>query len=75
MAYDLILKGARVIDPERVKRALGPIHAFIDNRWYIDDLYAWIVENVQQNVSRLCDAFDRFIIIGFLVNGSAWTRR
>jgi len=71
----LLAFGLRVIDPERVKRALGPVHRFIDNRWYVDELYAWIVEHVQQNVSRLCDAFDRFIIIGTFVNGSAWTTR
>jgi NADH-quinone oxidoreductase subunit L len=71
----LLAFGLKVIDPERIKQALGPVHAFIDNRWYIDDLYAWIVENVQQNVARLCDGFDRFVIIGTFVNGSAWTAR
>ena len=59
----------------RVKAALGPVHRFVDNRWYVDELYAWIVEHVQQNVARLCDAFDRWVIIGTLVNGSAWTTR
>ena len=71
----LLAFGLRVVDPERVKRALGPIHTFIDRRWYVDELYDWIVENVQQNVARRCDAFDRYIIIGTLVNGSAWTTR
>ncbi len=71
----LLAFGLRVVDPERVKRALGPVHRFIDNRWYVDELYAWIVEHVQQNVARLCDAFDRWIIIGTFVNGSAWTTR
>jgi NADH-quinone oxidoreductase subunit L len=71
----LLAFGLRVIDPARVKAALGPVHRFIDNRWYVDDLYAWIVENVQQNAARLCDAFDRWVIIGALVNGSAWTAR
>ena len=67
--------GLKIIDPESVKRALGPVHRFIDNRWYIDDLFAWIVENIQQNFARLCDGFDRIIIIGGLVNGSCWVTR
>ena len=71
----LLAFGLRAVDPERIKQALGPVHRFIDNRWYVDDLYAWIVEHVQQNVARLCDAFDRFFIIGFCVNGSAWSAR
>ena len=67
--------GAKVIDPEGVKRALGPVHRFIDNRWYIDELFAWIIEHIQQNFARLCDGFDRVIIIGGIVNGTAWTTR
>ena len=63
------------IDAERVKQALGPVYRLFDNRWYIDDLYAWIIENIQQNFARLCDAFDRYVIIGALVNGSAFTTR
>ncbi|MCB9899104.1 MAG: NADH-quinone oxidoreductase subunit L [Planctomycetes bacterium] len=65
----------RWVDPEVVKRALGPVHRLFDNRWYIDDFYAWIVEHVQQNFARLCDLFDRVVVIGILVNGSAWTTR
>jgi NADH-quinone oxidoreductase subunit L len=71
----LLAFGLRVVDPARIKAALGPVHRFIDNRWYVDDLYTWIVDHVQQNVARLCDGFDRYIIIGTLVNGSAWTTR
>jgi NADH-quinone oxidoreductase subunit L len=67
--------GAKIIDPESIKRALGPVHRFIDNRWYIDDLFAWIVEHIQQNFARLCDGFDRLVIIGGLVNGSSWLTR
>jgi NADH-quinone oxidoreductase subunit L len=51
------------------------LHALFDNRWYVDDLYAWIVKHIQQNFARLCDAFDKLFIIGVLVNGSAWTTR
>ncbi|GJM20912.1 MAG: NADH-quinone oxidoreductase subunit L [Planctomycetota bacterium] len=63
------------VDPERIKKALGPIHRLFDNRWYIDDLYTWIVNNIQQNFARLCDGFDRIVIISGLVNGSAFTTR
>ncbi len=63
------------VNPESVKKMLGPVHRLFDNRWYIDDIYTWIVENIQQNFARLCDGFDRLIIIGGLVNGSAWITR
>ena len=32
----LLAFGLRVIDPEKVKQALGPVYRFIDNRWYVD---------------------------------------
>ena len=67
--------GVGWVKPEAIKNALGPVHRLFDNRWYIDDLYTWIVENIQQNFARLCDGFDRIIIIGGLVNGSAWLTR
>ncbi|MGQ0552226.1 MAG: NADH-quinone oxidoreductase subunit 5 family protein, partial [Planctomycetota bacterium] len=54
---------------------LRSLHALFDNRWYVDDFYTWLVKHVQQNVALLCDAFDRYVIIGFLVNGTAWSTR
>ncbi len=63
------------IDPEKIKTALGPIHRLFDNRWYVDDVYTWIVDNIQQNFARLCNLFDQLVIIKTLVNGSAWTTR
>ncbi len=67
--------GKGVIDPDKVKAAMGPLHRFLENRWYIDEVYQWVVDNVQQNIARFCDGFDRIIVIGMLVNGSAWTAR
>lgn len=67
--------GVKLVDPEGIKRALGPVHRFIDNRWYVDEFYAWIVEHVQQNLARLCDGFDRIVIISGLVNGTSWFTR
>lgn len=71
----LLAFGLGWVNPEVVKKLLGPVHRLFDNRWYVDDLYAWIVEHIQQNFARLCDGFDRIVIIGGLVNGSAWLTR
>jgi NADH-quinone oxidoreductase subunit L len=67
----------RWISPDRVLAIPGmrAVHALFDNRWYVDDLYEWIVKHVQQNFARLCNAFDQYVIIGLLVNGSAWVTR
>ncbi len=72
-----VLFHRRWLDPDKLKALPGlrALHALFDNRWYVDDLFQWIVDHVQQNVARLCDVFDRWVIIGLLVNGSAWTAR
>ncbi|HZL99328.1 MAG TPA: NADH-quinone oxidoreductase subunit L, partial [Planctomycetota bacterium] len=51
--------GRRLVDPARLAALPGlcALHALFSNRWYVDDLYGWIVRNVQQNVSRACDLF------------------
>ncbi|MFT7464524.1 MAG: NADH-quinone oxidoreductase subunit L [Pseudohongiellaceae bacterium] len=67
--------GIKVIDPESIKQLLGPVHRLFDNRWYIDDLYTWIIEHIQQNFARLCDGFDRIVIIAGLVNSTSWMTR
>lgn len=63
------------IDPEKIKNALGPVHRLFDNRWYVDDIYQWIVDHVQQNFARLCNLIDQLVIIKGIVNGSAWSTR
>ena len=71
----ILVFGFGLIDPAKVKRAILPLFTFFENRWYFDDLYDWFVARVQQNVARLCNAFDQVFIIGILVNGSAWMSR
>jgi NADH-quinone oxidoreductase subunit L len=49
---------------------------FLAQRFYIDDLYFWIVRVIQGGFARLCSFIDRWFIDGLLVQGSAtvvWT--
>ena len=49
---------------------------FIENRFYIDNLYDWIVARIQGGFARLCSFSDAWLIDGLLVRGSAtvvWT--
>ena len=48
----VLVFGARVIDPNRIKQLLGPIYRLFDNGWYINEIYGWFIANVQQNVAR-----------------------
>jgi NADH-quinone oxidoreductase subunit L len=49
---------------------------FFEHRFYIDDLYFWIVRVIQGGIARLFSFIDRWFIDGILVRGSAtvvWT--
>ncbi|HLB34382.1 MAG: hypothetical protein A3F67_03655 [Verrucomicrobia bacterium RIFCSPHIGHO2_12_FULL_41_10] len=43
------------------------------NRFYIDNVYDWGVQHLQGGFASACAFFDRWVIDGFLVQGSALT--
>ncbi len=51
------------------------IHRLLMHRYYIDDFYDGLVLYGQQSLAVLCMLFDRFIIMGLGVNGTAWLAR
>ncbi len=49
---------------------------FFANRLYIDNVYAWCVQHIQDGFAKICSFFDRWVINGLCVQGSAslvWT--
>jgi NADH-quinone oxidoreductase subunit L len=41
------------------------------NKYYIDEIYAWINRNIQQRLADLLFLFERYVIMGLWVNGVA----
>ena len=35
----------------RIVARIAPFHRLVSNRYYIDDLYLWIVKNIQQRIA------------------------
>jgi NADH-quinone oxidoreductase subunit L len=67
-AAALIYRNVGEKDPIRIP--------FLEHRFYIDDLYFWIVRVIQGGIARIFSFFDRWFIDGILVRGSAtvvWT--
>jgi NADH:ubiquinone oxidoreductase subunit 5 (subunit L)/multisubunit Na+/H+ antiporter MnhA subunit len=62
------------ISAEAVANALKPVHTFLMNKWYYDELYDAVVVAGTLLVARIFRWFDNVIIDG-LVNGTAsWTK-
>jgi NADH-quinone oxidoreductase subunit L len=41
----------------------------MNERFWFDEFYQWIIENIQENLARITDIADRWIIAGLLVRG------
>jgi NADH-quinone oxidoreductase subunit L len=51
---------------------LGGLWTLWDRKYYLDDLYLWLVRRVQQGIAGLCWLFERWVVIGLLANGTAY---
>jgi len=70
LSYLIYLR--RVISAQDLARQLVPIYRLLINRYYVDAVYNWYVESVQQRLLAGAAAlFERWIIIGLIVNGTA----
>jgi NADH-quinone oxidoreductase subunit L len=45
-----------------VKAALGKLWTVVENKYYFDELYLWIVKYVQGTIANVCELFDRWIL-------------
>jgi NADH-quinone oxidoreductase subunit L len=59
---------ANVISAASVRTALAPVHRLLINKYYLDDIYLWLIRNVVLGISNAFQAFDLGFIDG-IVNG------
>lgn len=64
----------RKINADAVAQALAPLHRFLLNKWYFDELYQAVVINGTLGLTRAMRWFDNTIIDG-VVNGAGWATR
>ncbi|MEW6510359.1 MAG: NADH-quinone oxidoreductase subunit L [Bacteroidota bacterium] len=62
------------ISADAVAGALAPVHRFLINKWYFDELYGAVVVDGTHAVTRLMRWFDNTIIDG-AVNGAGWVTK
>ena len=49
-------------DPLRAK--LGKLYTHLENKWYIDEVWSWIVNNILFRIAAGCAWFDRHVVDG-----------
>ncbi|HEX9780579.1 MAG TPA: NADH-quinone oxidoreductase subunit L [bacterium] len=68
-----LLYGPRPVRSDSLVSALAAPAALLRRRYYLDDAYDWYVATVQQRlIAGCCAWFERVLIIGAAVNGTAW---
>jgi NADH-quinone oxidoreductase subunit L len=66
----------QLVSAKQVVAALAVPYSFLQRKYYIDEIYAWIVENVQQKlIANTSLWIERNIIINLVVNGIAYGTR
>ncbi len=66
--------GLRKLDAAEAKRTFAPIHHFLQNKWWFDELYAVLFIRPTHVVSHWISNIDRRLIDG-LIDGIAWCVR
>jgi NADH-quinone oxidoreductase subunit L len=56
-----------------VKALLGRAWTLVENKYYFDELYLWIVKYVQGTIASACELFDRWILQRLGIGGLAGT--
>jgi NADH-quinone oxidoreductase subunit L len=68
-----LIYGKRALAAQQLVQALALPYSFLQRRYYIDEIYNWYVAVIQQKlIAGLCAWVERHVIIGLMVNGTAW---
>ena len=70
LVANTVYSGAKA-DPLPSK--LGLLAKAVRNRFWFDEVYQWFIDKVQENLAKLADAIDRWVIAGLLVRGTHGT--
>ncbi len=60
----------RMLNPDELKQSFKPVHAFLWNKWYFDELYHYLFVLPTKGIASIASWFDRGIIDSIL-HGSA----
>ena len=66
LVANTVYSGAKA-DP--LPARFGRLAKALRNRFWFDEIYQWFIDKVQENLAKLADAIDRWVIAGLLVRG------
>ena len=58
---------------ERIRVRFAPVHRLLANKYFMDDAYQWLIDNVSLRAGRFIAVFDRIVVNDGGVNGTGDT--
>ena len=59
------------IDPAAVRARVPALHRILERRYYVDELYQWVIDKIALAFGRFVALFDRVVVNDTAVDGSA----
>ncbi|HIA18589.1 MAG TPA: NADH-quinone oxidoreductase subunit L [Planctomycetaceae bacterium] len=56
----------KFLDPKETGESFGPIHRFLLNKWWFDELYDWLFVKPTHAISRFIAGIDRIVLDGIV---------
>ena len=66
---------ARIFSAEALVARYPMIHRTLQNKYYFDELYFWIIKHIQGSIGLVCNWIEEWVVISFAVNGTAASTR
>ncbi len=60
---------------DKLKLALGPVAHWAERKWYVDELYDYLIRLPLRSLGYIFYNVDRLLVDGLLVNGGGWLPR
>jgi NADH-quinone oxidoreductase subunit L len=55
----------------RISESVSGFRRVLENKYYFDELYNALIRHVQDRFASLCNRFEKVVVVGFYVNGTA----
>ena len=59
------------IDPAAIRARVPTLHRVLERRYYVDELYQWVIDRIALAFGRFIALFDRVVVNDTAVDGSA----
>ncbi len=73
VAFGWAVYGAGSVSRENIALRFSSLYRLLVNKYYVDELYQWVVDRVVLALSRFVAVFDRIVVNDTGVDGPSWS--